>query len=145
MPAIPEGAKELSGYEPYGVDDNGNYVFFGLKSGVQERDVFHCNYLMLGKTIMYLQAVAKESQQRRIKVNPTAEHTEVRETQSNPVRQVDFEVDVTGQSVSLLCTTQDGLRTELQMPLDLIEGMIANAPSLVEQAKKLQAAHLERH
>ena len=130
MPELPSNAKDLVGYEPYGVDDNGLHVHFGFKVGHGKPVVLHCNHLMLGQIILYLQAVAKEAFQRRAQRNPHAADKEVRETQSNLVRQIGFDIDVTGQSVAILCTTQDGLPIELQMPLDLIDRMHTQLPSL---------------
>ncbi len=144
MATPPKGTKEVEGLENYGVDENGDYVFFGFKTNSGPVHL-STNHLALGQAIMYLQTVAKEALQRRIKVSPTAGELEVRETQANFVKQLDFEVDATGQSAALLYTTQDGIRSELQIPFDLIEGLHTHLPGLITEMKNRQQAHKRQH
>ena len=112
MTRLPTDAHELTGFEDYGVDQKGVHVFFGFQLKDAAAAVLHCNYKQLGQCIVYLQDIAQEAFRRR---DPASAHQEVRETQSDFVRQLDFEVDVTGDEAALLCTTLDGHRIELQI------------------------------
>ena len=118
MTRLPTDAHELTGFEDYGVDQKGVHVFFGFQLKDAAAAVLHCNYKQLGQCIVYLQDIAQEAFRRR---DPASAHQEVRETQSDFVRQLDFEVDVTGDSAALLCTTLDGHRIELQIPHDILQ------------------------
>jgi len=145
MAKPPANSKNIEGCTSYGVDNNGNYVFFGFRCENASDANFTTNHHGLGNVINYLQAIAREAQQRRLKVDPTAVHTEVREKQSNPVRQFDIDPDVTGQFALWQCTMQDGTRLEVQIPLDLMEGIVAHLPSTIDEMKKRQAEHKRQH
>jgi len=145
MPELPENARNLAGYEAYGVDENGLYVHFGFKFADGGAAVIHCDHLMLGQTVLYLQAVAKEAQQRRLIAQPGTEDLEAQGRPYNPVVTVDFDVDVTGQSIAMLCATQDGVQNELQMPFDLVEKMYAGFAGPLNEARRRQRAHGQQH
>jgi hypothetical protein len=118
MTRLPTDAHELTGFEDYGVDQKGVHVFFGFQLKDVAAAVLHCNYKQLGQCIIYLQEIAQEAFRRR---DPASAHQELQETQSNFIRQLNFEADVTGDSAALLCTTQDGSRIKLQLPHDSLQ------------------------
>lgn len=139
MPTLPPDTKNLAGRTEYGVDDNGAYVYFGFKFEASNPEHFTTNYLELGNIINYLVAIAREAQQRRLKIDPTAQHLEVKGIPSNPVRQLDVDPDVTGQFAVWQCTMQDGTRLEAQIPFDIMEGLVAALPPRIDEMKKRQA------
>jgi hypothetical protein len=145
MPELPKNAKNLAGFEPYGVDANGQYVFFGFKAENSEPVNIQCNHRMLGETIRYLQSLATEARSRRTAIDPSALDLDVRESQTNPVQQINFETDIMGQSIAIRCTTQDGVTSELQMPVDMIEQMHAKLPELLAVAQDRRRAHKKQH
>jgi hypothetical protein len=130
MTRLPTDAHDLTGFESYGVDQKGIYVFFGFQLKDTAPAVLHCNYRQLGQCITYLQEIAQEAFQRR---DPAFAQQELRETASNLVRRLDFNVDVAGDSAALLCTTQDGLRTELQIPYDILQGLKTHLPVVLAE------------
>jgi hypothetical protein len=130
MTRLPTDAHDLTGFESYGVDQKGFYVFFGFQLKDTAPAVLHCNYKQLGQCIIYLQEIAKEAFQRR---DPASAQQGVPETTSNFVRHLDFDVDATGDSALLLCTTQDGLRTELQIPYDILQSMKTHLPVVLAE------------
>jgi hypothetical protein len=145
MVAPPAGAKSLDRCLSYGVDANGLYIFFGLRFDDGSEQNITANHLGLGNLINYLTAIATEAQHRRVQVDPTTAHTEVRETQANPVRQIHFEVDSTGDTALAVCTTQSGLPCEVQIPLDILEGALRNLPGLIAEMNVRKAAHRQQH
>ncbi len=145
MPLLPEGARGLEGLEPYGVDENGQNVFFGFRVNEHQRAVLHCSYLMLAETIDYLQAIANEAQQRREHVDPNTQSIEPSGQQPNLVSEMDFDIDVLGQSATLRCKTPHALIPELHLPLNLIEQMYAILPELISEAKHRQANDRQRY
>jgi hypothetical protein len=58
---------------------------------------------------------------------------------------MDFEADVTGQSASLLCTTQNGVSNKLQLSFEMIEGLRLKLPELIAEMKKRQKARERQH
>ena len=145
MVTPPPNSNFIEGSRNYGVDDNGNYVFFGFKLNGGSTADFTTDHHGLGNVINYLQTIAREAQQRRMKVDPSAEHMEVRGKPSNPVRQLDVDPDITGQFALWQCTMLDGTRLEAQMPLDLMEALIAKLPSRIDDMKRRQRAYEQRH
>jgi len=138
MAEPPIGAKEVIGTTTFGVDDTGNYVFFGFKTAAGPVD-FIANYKVLGLLINYLQAIANEAQQRRLKLDPNASDLEARETQSNPVAQAALEPDIGGTSAALVCTTLDGTRVEAQLDFDMLQGFLERLPGMIAEMKRRQA------
>jgi len=142
MPSLPPDAKNIAGFEPFGIDRNGLWMFFGFTVEDGPRVNLHCNHLALGKLIMQLQELAKEAQRRRIAADAATEHKEVEEAKANPVVRMDFAPDVTGQSALLTCTMPSGIDSELQLPFGLMEKMHDQLPTLLQEMRKRQAAHL---
>ena len=95
----------------------------------------------LGKIINYLQSIASMARQRRAEVESTAASTELRIVESNPVRQIDIDLDIAGQFALWQCTTKDGSRLEAEIPLDLMKSLHEHLPSRIEKMKRRQAAH----
>jgi len=141
MTRLPTGAHELTGFEDYGVDQKGSHVFFGFQLKDAAASMLHCNYKQLGQCIVYLQEIATEAFRRR---DPASAPQEVREATSNVVRQFDFDVDVTGDSAALFCTTQDGFRTELQLPHDVLHGLQTRLRIVLAEMDIRRAQHLYR-
>lgn len=144
MAEPPTGAKEVTGTTPLGVDDTGNYVFFGFKTATGPVD-FIANYKVLGLLINYLQAIADQAQQRRLELDPNASDLEVRETRSNPVAQAALQPDIGGTSAALVCTTLDGTRVEAQLDFDMLQGLLERLPVIIAEMKRRQAAHQAGH
>lgn len=140
----PIGARDVIGTTPFGVDDTGNHVFFGFKTAAGPVD-FIANYKVLGLLINYLQAIANEAQETRLKVDPNASDLEARQAQSNPVAQAALEPDIGGTSAALVCTTLDGTRVEAQLDFDLLQGLLERLPRMIAEMKRRQAAHQAGH
>ena len=140
MTRLPTDAHELTGFEDYGVDQKGGHVFFGFQLKDAAASMMHCDYRQLGRSIIYLQEIATEAFRRR---DPASPQQEVREATSNVVRQLDFGVDVTGDSAALFCTTQDGLRTELQISHDILQGLQTHL-RIVLAEMDIRRAHRQR-
>jgi hypothetical protein len=145
MVAPPAGTKAFEKCLGYGVDGNGLYVFFGFEFADKTQVHVEANHLSLGNVVNYLEAIAKEAQRRRLQVDPNTGDLEARGTPYSPVRKMDFEVDLTGDSTALLCTTHSGIRHELQLDLTLLEGLHQQLPSLMEEMKRRKAEHQKQH
>jgi hypothetical protein len=141
MEPLPPDAKNITGCEPFGVDDHGRDVFFGFGLENAPRAVLHCNHLTLGKAIGYLQTVAAEALRRRLKANPLSADIEAQETQANPIVRMGFDMGMAGQSARLMWTTPSGIGGALQLSYDLIDKMYQELPALMEEMQKRQTAH----
>jgi hypothetical protein len=137
----PPGAKFIEGCTDYGIDGPGNYAFFGFRVDSGPDVHFTADHYGLGNVINYLQTIAQEAQQRRLQLDPNAADLETPGKSSNPVLQIDIDLDVMGQSALWQCTMQDGTRLEAQMPLDLMENIAAALPSRIVEMKRRQAEH----
>jgi hypothetical protein len=144
MAKPPDDARELQGCTNYGIDANGNHVFFGFKAEGTTVNL-SASHPALGNAVNYLTVIAQEAQHRRIRIDQAALHLEVRKIQSNPVCQLHFDPDVTGQWAALMCTTQDGTPVEAQFHLDIIERLVAHLPSLIQEMKNRQSAVHAQH
>jgi hypothetical protein len=140
----PKKAKKVIGTTNFGVDGNGNYVFFGFKTSAKAAD-FIANYKVLGLLINYLQSMASEAQQRRLKLDPNAPDFEARETRSNPVLQAVLEPDLSGNSAALVCTTQDGTRIDAQLNLDMLRSLHQHLPGTIAEMERRRAAQQKSH
>jgi hypothetical protein len=145
MASPPQGAINIEGFSDYGVDENGEWMFFGFKLTEKKFVDLIANYHQLGASIIYLQAIAREAEQRRLTKNPHAGDLEAKGKPSNPVRILDLVPNLEGTSALLTCTTSTGTPIEAQIPFDLIEGMYANLPQLVGEMKKRQQAKGQPH
>lgn len=141
----PADAKLIDGLTGYGVDENGDWVFFGFKDDNGKASNFYCDRYRLGATIGYLTAIAREAQQRRLTLDPYAGNREAQGKQSNPVLNLDFEPSVDGTSAILIATTSTGITEEIQLPIDLLEKMIAQLPSLIDEMKRRFEASKKKH
>jgi hypothetical protein len=141
----PSDTRPLKSPEPYGIDANGNYVFFGFSFEGDGRCILSANYLQLGNAIVYLQGIAREAEQRRLKADSTAGDREARQRSSNPVRIVDIVPDLTGDTAMMACTTLTGTRIEAQLPLDLLEGLHKNLPQTIAEMKARRQASQAQH
>lgn len=144
MAAPPQGAQEISGFNNFGIDEGGNYVFFGLETPVGTTN-FTTNYQALGQLIQYLQTIAAEAQQRRLSIDPNKTDLEVRKSQANPVARADLTPDIIGATASLLCTRQDGTQVEAQLNFDTLQGFLKHLPSTIAEMEKRQAALRHGH
>jgi hypothetical protein len=142
---IPNDAKEFIGLMDYGIDTNGNYVFFGFNLKSQKRIVLQGNFKMLGVTINYLQTIANEAQRRRQSLDPNSPDLEARRSQSNPAQQATLEPDISGTSVAFLCTKLDGTQIEAQLSFDMAKKLLANLPETIAEMERRQAAHAKQH
>jgi hypothetical protein len=140
MEPLPSDAKNITGCEPFGVNDHGLDMFFGFSLENAPRAVFHCNHPTLGKAILYLQTVAREAQRRRFKTNPLTADIEAQGTQANPIVRIGFDVDMAGQSARLMWTTPSGIDSALQLSYDLIDKMYQELPALMEEMQRRRAA-----
>ena len=140
----PKQVKEIIGLSSYGVDTNGNHVFFGFKA-LQARLSFTTNYKALRQLINYLQMMGNEAQQRRLKLDATASDLEARKRRSNPVVQAALEPDIAGTSAALVCTTLDGTRVEAQLNFDMIQSLLQHLPETIAEMERRQAAHQKSH
>jgi hypothetical protein len=140
MAGAPLGSKRLVGLTDCGVDAAGDHVFFGFKISATEEAIFETHHEGLAGIIQYLQAVAYQARQRRLKVNPASEHTETLRTPHNPLYSVQFVIDVAGQHVMLMGTTTDGLPLEVQIPFVILRGIERDLPSILETMRNRQAS-----
>ena len=137
--------RNLSGFNNFGIDEGGNYVFFGLETPVGTTN-FTTNYQALGQLIQYLQRIATEAQQRRLSIDPNKTDLEVRKSQSNPVARADLTPDIIGATASLLCTRQDNYpEVEAQLNFDTLQGFLKHLPSTIAEMEKRQAALRHGH
>ena len=121
-------------------DQNGLYVFFGLKVEGGGIEHFALDHSGLGNLINFLRAIAGEAESRRLKLDPGGAHKAVRERPSNPVRQFSIDSDITGESAAIVCTTQAGTEIVLQMPFDILEQLQGHLPGLNDEQRKRRAS-----
>ena len=138
MISPPEGMKRISGFTDSGIDENGEWVFFGFNLENETPKTFEAHYQVLGAAINYLRQIATMAQQRRLNLDPTVADREVRETEPNFVTQLDLYPALGGTGVALECTTQDGTGVQAQLPLDLLEQMLQRLPDLIAEMKRRQ-------
>ena len=141
MAALPNDAKNIIDLQPFRVDTNGDHVCFGFTLENSSRIMLHCDHYRLGSTIKYLQGVATEARERRIKVNPNCADFEIHERHGNPVTRLDFDIELNGQSTALMCTTAAGTSADLQLSYELLENIHRHLPTLLAEMRRRQSAH----
>jgi hypothetical protein len=136
--SLPKDAKTPTKFLPAGVDAKGLSVFFGFELKEGGRICLTATHAALGQIINSLQSIARIAQERRARANPIPE---IRAAPLNPVHRIDIDPDIAGQFAVWQCTMQDGTSLDAQIPLNLMEGLLAHLPSRINEMKRRQAAH----
>lgn len=142
---LPADARRPTAMIPPGIDAEGRNVFFGFAFEAGERVCIAVPHEGLGQIINMLQSVARDAQHRRVSVDPKASHLEIKQAPNNPVRQIDIDPDISGQFSLWHCTAADGTTTQVQVPLDLMEAIVAHLPSRIAEMKRRQGEHQKQH
>src|SRR5471030_2950747 len=108
MIGAPPNAKRPIGLTPCGIDQEGENVFFGFQVTETETFVIEGHHSNVAALIHYLQAIAHEAGQRRLK-NPANAHAETEKTIRNPLHSIQFDIDSAGQHAILRGVTADGI------------------------------------
>jgi hypothetical protein len=140
MIGAPPNAKRPIGLTPCGIDQGGENVFFGFQITETETFVIEGHHGNVAALIHYLQAIAHEAGQRRLK-KPANEHTEIKKTIHNPLHSIEFDIDLAGQHAILRGMTADGLPGVLEIPYLLMVGLQQQLPKVIAQMELVQGNH----
>lgn len=146
MTDLPSDAKQISGFAEFGLDADGDTMFFGfnLREGGVNRYIV--SEKGLAGVIHYLQNIASTAQQRRLMASPIAADMEVQSAQNNPVVTIHFDPDVEGRNALLSGTTANGVPIQaIQLSFDLVEKLHSHLPSLIAEMKGRQTKKGQAH
>jgi hypothetical protein len=138
MAKMPSNAKPLAGFGKYGIDNNGENVFFTLVVSAKQHATFFASHKELASTIHYLQQIARGAEERRLAKSRQKNPVQMLETPPNVIHKGSIMPDTTGQLARLEGTTASGVPIELQIEFQALVGLHERLPGLIEKMLQLQ-------